>query len=120
MTPKEGSHGGALAVALQRLARRLLALAAAVDVGGVEEVDARIERAVDDVSRVCRGRPAPEHHAAKAQAADLHACAAQRSKFHRLSLPAVQKVGALCHTGDPRRTQGEGERKEEKNYTRTR
>ena len=46
----------ALAVALERLAGDLLAAAAAVDVGGVEEVDAGVEGAVDDVVGVVRRR----------------------------------------------------------------
>ena len=43
----------------QRLADDLLGLAARVDVGGVDEVDARVERPVDDPDRSRRGRSRP-------------------------------------------------------------
>ena len=41
-----------VAAALQRLADDLLRLAARVDVGGVDEVDPGVERAVDDPDRL--------------------------------------------------------------------
>ena len=57
----------------QGLADDLLGLAEGVDVGGVDEIDPRIERAVDDADRlvVIGGSPRPEHHGAQAQRADL-------------------------------------------------
>jgi hypothetical protein len=58
----------------QRLADDLLGLAARVDVGGVDEVDAGVERAVDDLDRpiVVGLAPGAEHHRAEAEGADLH------------------------------------------------
>ena len=67
----------ATTVPLERLARDLLALAEGVDVGGVEEVDAGVEGAVDNRVRLFGlGTPA-EHHAAEAEARDLHTRAAK-------------------------------------------
>jgi hypothetical protein len=59
----------------ESLADDLLRLAARVDVGGVDEVDAGVERAVDDPDRVVviRVAPAAEHHRAQAERTDLDA-----------------------------------------------
>ena len=66
------------------LAHDLLGLAARVDVGGVDEVDARVEGPVDDVDRlvVVALAPGAEHHRAEAEGADLHAGAAEVSVLH--------------------------------------
>ena len=66
---------------LQRLADDLLGLAAGVDVGGVDDVDAGVEGAVDDRDRlvVVGVAPRAEHHRAEGQRADLDAGAAERS-----------------------------------------
>ena len=63
------------AAAGERLADDLLGLAARVDVGGVDEVDPRVERAVDDRDRlvVVGLAPGAEHHGAEAERADLDA-----------------------------------------------
>ncbi len=52
----------------ERLADDLLRLALAIDVGGVDEVDARVERAVDDPDGlvVIGVAPGAEHHRTEA------------------------------------------------------
>jgi len=61
--------------AREGLADDFLGLPTGVDVGGVDEVDAGVERAVDDADRVLvvRVPPSAEHHRAEAQGAHLHA-----------------------------------------------
>ena len=54
-----------------------LAVLAAVDVGGVEEVDAQLQRLVHDREAVGLARLRPEVHRAQAQPADLQAGAAE-------------------------------------------
>jgi hypothetical protein len=55
-----------------------------VDVGGVDEVDARIERAVDDPDRlvVVALAPGAEHHRAEAERTDLDPGASERAVLH--------------------------------------
>ena len=79
-----GEHDVVAPAAGQRLADDLLGLAARVDVGGVDEVDAGVERAVDDADRlvVVGVAPGAEHHRAEAERADLHAGAAERAVLH--------------------------------------
>ena len=69
----------ALAGLRERLAHDLFGLPVGVDVGGVDEVDAGVDSAVDDPDRVVVVFIAPvaEHHGAEAQAADLDARAAE-------------------------------------------
>src|SRR5215218_11285542 len=81
----------ALAVPLQRLSDGDLARAPAVRVRGVEEVDALIYGAVDDVGRVFFARSSPEHHAPETELADLHAGSSEVSVFH-LSLLRGRRV----------------------------
>jgi hypothetical protein len=66
------------------LADDLLGLAERVDVGGVDEVDAGIERGVDDADAVVVVGIAerPEHHRPETQGADLDAGAAEGAVFH--------------------------------------
>jgi hypothetical protein len=64
-------HSVALAVSVERLAGDLLARAVRVDVRGVEEIDACVERPVDDRVRIVRTCASPEHHAPEADRADL-------------------------------------------------
>ncbi len=65
----------------------LLGLGAAVDVGGVEEVDARLERRVHElVARRLVGLGA-EVHRAQAQRADAEAGAAEEAVIHAGNLP---------------------------------
>jgi hypothetical protein len=72
------------AAAGQRPADDLLGLPAPVDVGGVDEVDPRVERRVDDAHGlvVVGVAPGPEHHGAEAEGADLDAGAAEQAMFH--------------------------------------
>jgi len=61
-----------------------LGLAPGVDVGGVDEVDPGIQRAVDDLDAlvVILGAPVAEHHGPQAQLADPDAGASQTSMLH--------------------------------------
>jgi hypothetical protein len=68
----------------QRLAHYLLRLAPRVHVGGVDEVDPRVERAVDDPDAlvVVGVAPRAEHHRAQAERTDLDSGTSQRSVVH--------------------------------------
>ena len=70
-----GGEHDVVAAALDRLGDDLLRLAPRVDVGGVDEVDAGVERGVDHVDRlvVVGVAPRAEHHRPEAEGADLHA-----------------------------------------------
>ena len=71
-----GQHDVVAPAAGQRLADDLLGLAARVHVGGVDEVDAGVERAMDDADAlvVVGVAPGAEHHRAEAERADLRSC----------------------------------------------
>jgi hypothetical protein len=73
-----------VAAALERLADDRLRLALRVDVGGVDEVDAGVERAVDDPDRrfVVGLPPGAEHHRSQAERADLHSGASEAAVLH--------------------------------------
>ena len=73
-----------VAPALDGLADDLFRLPCRVGVGGVDEVDALLERAVDHAEAVVVVRVSPwaEHHRAEALDADLDAGAAERTVFH--------------------------------------
>src|SRR4051812_1717834 len=77
-----------VAAAFEGLADDLLVLALRIDVGRVDEVDARVERGVDDPDRlvVVGLTPGAEHHRAEAQGADLYAGAAERAELHAARL----------------------------------
>ena len=79
-----GGQDDVVAAALQRLADDLLGLPAGVDVGGVDEVDAGVERGVDDADRlvVVRVAPGAEHHRPEAHLADRDAGATEQALFH--------------------------------------
>ena len=79
-----GEHDVVAPPAGERLADDLLRLARGVEVGGVDEVDAGVERAVDDPDRVVVIGVAEraEHHRAEAQLTDRDAAASQRSMVH--------------------------------------
>ena len=81
---------------LQRLADDLLRLAARVDVGGVDEVDPRVERVVDDADRlvVVGVAPGPEHHRAEAERADADARAAELALLHAETVPTGHRSAA--------------------------
>src|SRR6185437_11354670 len=74
---------------LQPAAEDLLALAARIDVGGVEEVDPGLDRlAQDGQARVLVQRPvghAAEAHAAEAEPRDLRSRRSHAHVFHRVS-----------------------------------
>jgi hypothetical protein len=76
-------------------------------VGGVDEVDASVEGAVDDADRVVLVVVAPraEHHGAEGERADLHSRAAEQTVFHHSSLcrssHAAPQPSALTGTGGP-------------------
>jgi hypothetical protein len=68
----------------ERLADDLLGLAARVHVGGVDEVDARVERSVDDPDRhvVIGLAPRAEHHRPEAQGAHAYSGAGEGAHLH--------------------------------------
>src|SRR5215217_4819515 len=86
----------------ERLAHDLLRLAARVHVGGVDEVDPGVERAVDDADRrvVVGLAPGAEHHRAEAERADAYTGPAEASILHGrtltggLSRPCARSVSA--------------------------
>jgi hypothetical protein len=82
-----GGQHYTVASAFQRLADNLLRLAAAIPVGGVDEVDAEIQSFVDDADAVVVVGIAQsaEHHRAQAVRADLDAGSSQRAVLHDLS-----------------------------------
>ena len=73
-----------LAPSLECLADDLFRLPHAVAVGGVDEVDALVERAADDADAVVMVgiAPAAERHGAEAEAGNLEAAAAEASVLH--------------------------------------
>jgi hypothetical protein len=75
----------------QRLAHDLLRLPARVDVGGVDEVDPRVERRVNDAHRlvVIGIAPGAEHHRTEAELGDRHAGATERAVLHEAYMPRV-------------------------------
>src|SRR5439155_2404042 len=95
---RHGELGGGnpvVAAAFERLADDLFGLAGGVDVGGVDEVDAGVERGVDDADRlvVVGLAPGAEHHGAEAQLADRDAGASQRTVVHGGSFGATRGFG---------------------------
>ena len=74
-----GEHDAGPAAAGQGLPDDLLRLASRVHVGGVDEVDAGVQRPVDDPDRLLMVGIAPgaEHHRAQAERADLDAGGAE-------------------------------------------
>jgi hypothetical protein len=80
------------ASARQCLGNDLFALTRRVDVGGVDEVDTGIQRAVDDADAlvVVTVAEAPEHHGAEAQVRDLHTCVSERAVGHEANVLVVE------------------------------
>jgi hypothetical protein len=74
-------------IALERLAHDLLGLAGRVPVGGVDEVDPRVQRLVRDADAVVVVRVAarPEHHGAERVGTDLDAGPAEGAVLHEAS-----------------------------------
>src|ERR1700683_1735858 len=79
-----GGEHDVVPAALECLADDLFGLPARVGVGGVDEVDARVQRLVYDAGAVLvvGVAVATEHHRAQAVRADLDAGSAQRAVFH--------------------------------------
>ena len=77
-----GAEDHLVAAAGQRLADDALRIARVVDVGGIDEVDARVQRGVDDPDRVGLVRASAEVHRAEAQRRHAHAGPAQQSMVH--------------------------------------
>ena len=105
-----GGEHDVVAAAREGLADDLLGLPGAVDVGGVDEVDAGVERRVDDPDRlvVVRVAPRPEHHGAEAELADRDAGASQRALLHICSILSPGRAGparaaASIHAPTPAR-----------------
>ncbi len=71
-----------------------------VDVGGVDEVDAGVERGVDDGDAlvVVRVAERAEHHGAEAERADLDAGAPERAVLHRV-LPVPRRPSGRPYPG---------------------
>ena len=79
-----GEHDPVALAAGEGLADDLLRLALRVHVGGVDEVDPRVERPVDDPDRlvVVGVAPRAEHHRPEAHRSHLHSGPAERAQLH--------------------------------------
>ena len=78
-------HHHALAPAAQRFTEQLLVVPPAIHIGGVEEVDALVERIVDDADRLFVVRVAIDaghRHQAETNRRNLDAAIAERAHFH--------------------------------------
>jgi len=84
-----GGQHDVVAAAEQRLADDLLGLPRRVHVRGVDEVDAAVQRGMDDPDAVLVVRIAPgaEHHRAEAVRAHLDPGTAERPHPHACRLP---------------------------------
>ena len=69
-------------LALQPAPEDLLGDAAAVDVGGVDEIAARLDEAVENLPAQRLAAFAPESHGAEAELADLEAGASEGTILH--------------------------------------
>jgi hypothetical protein len=106
-----GREHDVVAAPPQRPADDLLGLTGRIDIGGVDEVDARVERAVDDADAlvVIRVAPGTEHHRAEAQLGDRNAGAPQHALLHQWLLfvvgrgtrPAGRCPSSRALTGSP-------------------
>jgi hypothetical protein len=63
--------------------RHLRCAAVGVDVGGVEEIDARVQGGVHDADGLVLRGASPEHHAAQTEGRHAHPCAAQQPVLDR-------------------------------------
>ena len=86
-----GGDDPVVALVADGAADHLLGLAAVVDVGGVDEVDAGVARRGDHALRFGLVGRAAEHHGAEAEWRDLQAAAAELAVFH----PALLLGGEL-------------------------
>ena len=94
-------HDG-VAAALERLADDLLGFAARVHVGCVDEVDPRIERAVDDRDPlvVIGISPRAEHHRAETQRTDMDTCRTELAVVHLRSVLPDRTQLPTTHASD--------------------
>src|ERR1019366_3405504 len=78
----------------------LLGLALRVDVGGVDEVDPRVEGPMDDADRVfvILVTPGAKHHGAEAEFADVDPSAAEGALLHLSedTRPVLDEAGLRC------------------------
>jgi hypothetical protein len=83
-----GREHDVVAATLQRLPDDLLGLAAGVHIGGVDDVDAGVERTVDDPDAVVvvGVALAAEHHGAQGKRTDLDAGGPEVAVGHAVSL----------------------------------
>jgi len=72
----------AFAVPLQRFSHELFGGTTAIDVGGVEEVNAFTDRVVDDLAGVFKVGLLAEHHAAQNDGANVNTGSAEEVVFH--------------------------------------
>ena len=77
----------------ERFADDDLGLAVRIGVGGVDEVDACVERAVDDADRVIMVRvaPAAKHHGAETQGAYFYSGTSKVIEFHAATLRCARR-----------------------------
>ena len=97
-----GDDHGALAPAAQRLAEQRLVVAPAVHVGRVQEVDAEVERAMDDRDRlrVVSGAVRARHrHASEPERADLEGAAAEPPSLDHARLPLTVRRIVVSFVG---------------------
>jgi len=80
-----GGENDVVASSAQRGADDLFAFAERVDVGRVDEIDAAVERTMDDAfTRLMIGvAPCAQHHGTETEAAHVHAGLTQHAVFHR-------------------------------------
>ena len=93
-----GAQHDVVATAGDRLADDLLVLAVGVHVGGVDQVDAGVERSVDDPT--ARGAigvaPRAEHHRAQPEPTHVDPGAAERSRFDRSPFSTSDERSRQC------------------------
>ena len=94
--------------ARERLADDLLGLPARVHIGGVYEVDAGVERPVDDADGdvVIALAPGAEHHRSQTQRGHLDAGPGERAPFHAQTLDdrgITHRIGRRGYAGWPMR-----------------
>ena len=75
-------NAAAAAIALQCLTCYFLAAAATVDVSSIQEVDAGIQRPVDDIVGVFRCCSPPKVHTSQAKGTDFHAGPTEIAVLH--------------------------------------
>jgi hypothetical protein len=80
-----GAQHDVVASTGDRLTDDRLVLAVGIHVGGVDQVDAGVERPVDDAeTRITIAvAPRPKHHGAQPQPADKQSGSAERARLHR-------------------------------------